>query len=174
MIRIRNAVMSPGYQRWDSSFWTTLSTSNASSLCNLLNQWPNARSIQSYAICFKRKKKKKSNSHILVCTNHATNKISLRFVWFSALNKFVFWEYAWKRSIDIKMSLWLCTAITCPSNKKCIQNWQYFATKLSREVAKRVVVYTNLVGIILQKQQFKCLVLNQYYEHTNRLKQMDC
>jgi len=43
---------------------------------------------------------------------------------------------------------------------------QHCITKLSTEVAKRVPFYINLVAMTLQKQEFKCLVLQQYYEHT--------
>ena len=56
-------------------------------------------------------KKEMSNSQTLGNTKHATNKISLKFVLFSALNKFVFWEYEWKWSTDTQMSLWLCMNI---------------------------------------------------------------
>jgi len=53
----KNAVKPPGHWQWDISFWKSLSNSDASSLCNLLNLWPNTRSILSCAECYERRKK---------------------------------------------------------------------------------------------------------------------
>jgi len=64
----KNAVMPPGHWQWDISFWKSLSNSNASSLCNLLNLWPNTRSIYGCAVRYERRKKRVTPKHCLTLT----------------------------------------------------------------------------------------------------------